>query len=163
MTRRLLLLTGIPGTGKTTIGEYLERSHGFRHVNREIHDPREFTDDPGAFLRRSEDDVVATWGFRPTAHEDLHGVIGLCTLGFKGVWLDGPRPWALTQILKARPESESDFYLQMRNIEASGIRKTLGFPVVNPFGTTGHVRDKAEIARESLAVFEQSHEEPSAH
>ncbi len=137
MSRRLLLITGIPGTGKTTIGDYLAVSHGFLHVNREIHDPRAFTDDPKAFLAGTEKDIVATWGFRPGAPEDLHGVIGLCSLGFRGVWMDGYRPWALRQILIARPHEESEFYLQMHNVETTGIIRTLQFPAVDPFTSSG--------------------------
>lgn len=156
MSRRLLLITGIPGTGKTTLGEYLQDKHGFTHVNREIHDPKAFTEDPKGFLSKSAGDVVATWGFRPLAPEDVAGVAGLCALGFRGAWFDGYRPWALKQVIASPTKSEADFYLQLRNVEVSGIRQALQFRVVDPFTATGDFRDKATIAKELLAMFEAS-------
>jgi shikimate kinase len=30
---KLLLLTGVPGTGKTDLGNYLAEHHAFRHVD----------------------------------------------------------------------------------------------------------------------------------
>ena len=153
-TRRLLLITGIPGTGKTTVGDHLAERHGFRHVNREVHEPRIFTDDPRRFLEETPSDVVATWGFRPLAPEDVAGVVGLCSLGFRGVWFDGYRPWALRQVIESPTKSESDFYLQMRNVEISGIRQTIQFPTVDPFTPSGEFREKTAIAQELLAMFE---------
>jgi hypothetical protein len=151
MSRRLLLITGIPGTGKTTIGKYLEAHHGFMHVNREVHQPPAFSADPKGFVAAARQDVVATWGFRPKAPDDLAGVEELRQLGFVGVWLDGYRPWALRQILAARPEKEWEFYLQMFNVTTSGIVDALGFPTVNPFTPEGEFRSKPDIARELLA------------
>jgi MoxR-like ATPase len=128
MSRRLLLITGIPGTGKTTMGKHLEAHHGFLHVDREVHRPPEFSADSKGFVAATRRDVVATWGFRPMAPEDLAGVDELRQLGFVGVWLDGYRPWALTHFLAAKPEKEAEFYLQMLNVTTSGIVATLGFP-----------------------------------
>ena len=153
MTQRLLLVMGIPGTGKTSIGEYLEAVYGFLHVNREVHQPREFSDDPAGFLANSKKDIVATWGFRPKEQEDIQGVQQLLTLGFRGVWLDGYRPWALKYFLQAKPEREWEFYLQMFNVETSGIIARLSVPKLNPFTPDGGFRSKQEIAVELLSLF----------
>lgn len=162
MSRRLLLIMGIPGTGKTSIGDYLQAVHGFLHIDREIHQPPSFSRDPAGFLADSKQDIVATWGFRPKAPEDIQGVQQLLQLDFRGVWLDGYRPWALRYFLQAKPQREWEFYLQMLNVETSGIVATLNLPRVDPFTANGQFREKAEIAEDLLSLLPARNNEADA-
>ena len=153
MKPRLLLLTGIPGTGKTEMGKYLEETQGFLHVNREMHSPPEFSKDPAPFLASTERDIVASWGFRPKEMEDVQGILQLVSLGFRGVWFDGHRPWALEQILRDRPQKEWEFYLQMFNVETSRVASWLSFPRLDPFRADGTFREKSDIASDLLSLL----------
>jgi broad-specificity NMP kinase len=60
-----LLITGVPGTSKTTIGDYLAEKHGFTHIN--LEDPNGFPcalsgdkDSLEALLKDTDTDVVVT-------------------------------------------------------------------------------------------------------
>lgn len=67
--RDLFLIAGIPGTGKSTLGETLVRDFDFLHcdleepeiVNRCAPNPDQFIDE----LLKTERSVVVTWGFVP--------------------------------------------------------------------------------------------------
>src|SRR5882672_2875201 len=91
--QRLLLLTGIPGTGKTEMGRFLAREHGFVHF-----DVEEFlaTPQPQAdILRRVDEerasgkDVVVTWGFMPG--QDEPAIRAIQRMGFRMIWFDCDR------------------------------------------------------------------------
>jgi len=72
---RLLLLTGIPGTGKSEMGRFLERKHGFVHVDVEsflkASPPKTHADifHLAECQKATEKDVVITWGFMPGQDE----------------------------------------------------------------------------------------------
>jgi hypothetical protein len=70
----LILITGIPAMGKTTMGDHLRDVHGFLHLNFEGVDlweyvPNGFAIDAGRVeqLRRDHPRVAITWGFVPDA------------------------------------------------------------------------------------------------
>jgi len=95
--RRLLLLTGTPGTGKRPLGSYLELSRGFVHVDLDNRETRT------RYLRSGEDEfrhelailasthrkLVVTWNF--TSETQLAYVESLRELGFEWIWMDGDR------------------------------------------------------------------------
>ena len=68
-----LLITGIPGAGKTQFGEYLVSAHGFLH--RDLEDTIEFADfvnNPLAYLLKLSAEgqkSVITWGFVPVLRQ----------------------------------------------------------------------------------------------
>ena len=95
-----LLITGIPGTGKTTIGEYLRANKGYEHFNmeRELVSQSSFSAAIEAFLEAPGENKVITWGFRPGV--DDAGVKQLQALGFQMIWFDGNREAARKAFLK---------------------------------------------------------------
>ena len=95
--RRLLLVTGTPGTGKRPLAGYLELQRGFFHLDLDSRDTRT------RFLRAGEDDlrrelaavtgehakVVVTWTF--TSETQLAYVEVIRALGFEWIWMDSDR------------------------------------------------------------------------
>jgi hypothetical protein len=95
--RRLLLITGTPGTGKRPLGSYLETERDFAHVDLDSRQTRT------QFLRAGEDElrrelttvtganrkVVVTWTF--TSETQLAYVEVMRELGFEWLWMDGDR------------------------------------------------------------------------
>lgn len=95
--RRLLLITGTPGTGKRPLGGYLETERGFVHVDLDSRRTRT------QFLRAGEDElrgqlqsvatgnrkVVVTWTF--TSETQLPYVEVMRRLGFEWVWMDSDK------------------------------------------------------------------------
>ena len=93
--RRLLLVTGTPGTGKRPLGSYLETERDFVHVDLDSRRTRT------QFLRAGEDElrrelatvtgasrkVVVTWTF--TSETQLAYVEVMRELGFEWLWMDG--------------------------------------------------------------------------
>ncbi len=55
------LITGIPGTGKTTIGNWLEDKHSFKHIDFEAENWKirnEFQKDKEKFLQNLKSDNI---------------------------------------------------------------------------------------------------------
>ena len=153
---RRLLITGIPGIGKTTIGDYLAAHRGFQHLNFEIGTTMQ------RFLSGGEDglvreiahseqgrrDTVITWGFLPA--EQLPAVLRLCELGYTWVWLDGDRDAARRAFLKRGDVPE---YLLDRQLERIAQHLDLAMlqpRILNTFDGEGHFRPLDKIAAELL-------------
>jgi len=137
--RDLLLITGIPGTGKTTYSDKFAREYGFLHhdfedqrtqtLNRFNANPPQFIEE----LLSEKKSVVVTWGFGPDCERSVFLVQQLRNAGFKLVWFDGNRPAALREFQKRATVQEVAFYLQMYRIEKSGIVERLRPTVINSF------------------------------
>lgn len=130
--RRLLLLSGIPASGKSSLGRYLASECGVLHVDAE---------EPGELLfnglreawnelflsgsakalvdavSSSSASVVLDWGFPPPC---LPQVRAMRAAGFELWWLDGDHD-AAHQLYRARPDKNSEpaWQRQMRAIEQS--------------------------------------------
>lgn len=95
--RRLLLITGTPGTGKRPLATYLESERGFVHVDLDNRDARTRFLRSGADALRDElatvtstaPKIVVTWTF--TAETQLAYVESMRELGFEWVWMDSDR------------------------------------------------------------------------
>jgi hypothetical protein len=156
---RLLLLTGIPHTGKTTIGNHLGERYGFTHLD--FDDPTTLdtylSQGEGDFrravkeLKKAGGDVVISWGFLPDVH--LVFVRALKSLGFTWVWFDGNRAAARREYLWIG-RVEAAFDRQMERIQANvDPRMTQLAPaVVNTFDDSSHFREPDEIVTELLAL-----------
>lgn len=154
---RLLLLTGIPATGKTRIGDHLRDQHGFRHLDFEQMPTLQRylnRDEPGLrqrieALRKSGRDVVVTWGFVPDTQ--LRFVLLLRSLGFKWVWFDGDRHSALREYLN-RGSEQQDWDRQLAKIEVhiDPHIDSLAPAVVNTFDDMGRFRQRDEIASQLI-------------
>ena len=93
---RLLLITGIPGAGKTCYGNKFEKQFGFAHYD--IEDTaigNRFSADPTTFIAglvAQNKDIVVTWGFNPEDQFSVSAVGQFQASGFKLIWFDGDRP-----------------------------------------------------------------------
>jgi hypothetical protein len=125
---RDVLISGLPGTGKTSFGNWLQERHGYAHIDMEsfqdeaLHgkwkdslvkrDFREF-----AFLVRAAGrPVVLSWGFPP---EFLWTIRALNLLGFMCFWFDAPEMLARDVILKRTGAIETEFDHQVSKIRAT--------------------------------------------
>jgi hypothetical protein len=152
---RNLLITGIPATGKTTIGDYLAREHGFAHIDMEADNFKNTIDlvrDADTFFTRFPDsDTVITWGFDP--YDMRLFVQRFVNSGFKLFWLDGDRAAALRNFLvreSKKPQSELTYYRQMSSILASGIIEKLGPIIISPFTPEGELASTKATAKKLL-------------
>lgn len=155
---RLVLVTGIPATGKTTVGEHLRDQHGFKHLDFEgahLWDylPNGVTLDEGRIkqLKTQGRDVVITWGFVPDTQ--LAAVCALRDLGFRWIWFDTDREIALREYL-ARGRSRSDWDRQLAKIAAhiDPNMDSLAPIVVDTFAVGGQRRPLEEVTRDVFAL-----------
>lgn len=146
-----LLITGIPATRKTTIGDYLEKTHGFLHLDLEI-----VGADLNSFNFKAGNKVI-TWGFPPGDCDDL--VILLQKSGYKMIWFDSSdRKFAKTLYIKRARELEkehgqsfeismSDFDRQMQKIELMDLAKFNPI-IIDTFGINGDILDEEKVCQE---------------
>jgi adenylate kinase family enzyme len=146
--RRLILIAGIPGTGKTTLGEFA-RHHGFVHLGLEdpclfkhlLHDSSKFIDD---MLDKNVGDVVVTWGFVPS--DVGTGIVKeFIAKGFKLVWFDGNRDAAFRAYID---RATYLFNLQVGRIGDSTFIDPLKPVRVNSFDENGKFKPPAVILEE---------------
>lgn len=117
-----LLITGIPGTGKTTVGDELAQKHDFKHLDFESDAIREFLENPATFIEKlaeSKRHIVITWGFMPEKQTEL--VLQLKESGFKLIWFDGNREAARKAFNKRGTVPEKALYIQLGNIESFNV------------------------------------------
>ena len=146
-----LVIAGIPGTGKTTIGDYLQKEKGFFHINLENNpENANFFNDPVSFIcaiESQEQDIVITWGFIPNEHQTKL-VLLLKERGYQLFWFDGNREAALRAFNKRGTVSEQAFQIQIANINSSQVINLIRPTIINTFGKTGKFRSRAAIVRE---------------
>jgi hypothetical protein len=149
-----LLITGIPATGKSTIGDYLAGGHGFVHLDFES---------PGTLARYVQSGVVPdveallgldrdtaiTWGFVPDLQ--LPAVRALRDAGFEWFWFDGDREVAKQIFVRRATVPVDALVRQTAKIEQHIDLISLQPRIVNPFDGRGRFRPKREIAAELLA------------
>ena len=146
-----LLITGIPGTGKTTFGDNLANGFGFTHYDLERQvAPGQSAINPAqliADILRSGDSAVVTWGFLPEwSQVDI--VLRFKAAGFKLVWFDGNRPAALRRFIERGTVEEVFFYAQMQRIELSGVISAIQPVIIDPFDGNGEFKPTAELLKE---------------
>jgi len=139
--------------GKTEIGKYLEKEHGFQHFDLEepnnIHLYVNSNGNVSVLLKNiNREKVVITWGFRPI--DDIQYVLNLKSCGFKLVWFDGDRPSAFREFMKVKAAYEEAFYIQMINIIRSQVIDKIQPIVFNTFDENGNFKDKEAIAQELI-------------
>ena len=146
-----LLITGIPGTGKTQFGDYLAAAHDFVHRDLELSEElAKFVKDPAEYLAAlclASDRVVISWGFIP-APEHIELVRSFRNYGFEIIWFDGDRPAALRQFCKRGTSPEEHFYLQMYRIENSKSREQVDPIVINNFDGRGEFKEPLGLYEE---------------
>ena len=151
-----ILISGIPGTGKTTVAEHLAQHLGYTHIDMEADSfsaRRELEHDAEVFIGRlaNIEHVVVSWGFSP--YIDRPGIDKFITAGYKFVWLDGDHVVALRNFLRREnndPRQEANYYGQMQMILSTELTERLKPICINPF-VDGGFRPSEEIAAEIIA------------
>ena len=167
-----LLVTGIPGTGKTTLGRHLEAAHGFAHVDLEepavaetflrgLYEGRGWAgfDARVDTLLAPSRPVVVTWGFVPELQ--LEPVLRLRAHGFTWLWFDGDREAARRAFVRRGTVDERHFAPQVEKLDRGVDLVALGPVRIDPF-MGGAFRPVGEIAREVLALGGAGPVPPSA-
>jgi adenylate kinase family enzyme len=153
----LLLITGIPGTGKTCYGNKFAREFNFLHHDLEDQQTQtlnRFNSNPAQFigeLLKEERNVVLTWGFGPDCDRSVSLVLQLRSAGFKWIWFDGNRPAALREFQRRATVSEGDLRVQMHRIEQSRIVERLKPTVINSFDDRGQFKPTEQLLAEIRA------------
>lgn len=156
-----VLLTGIPGTGKTAMGDYFATKRSFEHFDIEeflkAPPPKTVNDILSTISNTttSHQNVVVTWGFMPT--QDIPTIRYIQSIGFNMIWLGGNDRAAYREYTKrnlvnkmTRSVSDRNWSVQMHNIGLMNL-KQFGAHQINPFTKRGKFRSKEAIARDVLA------------
>ena len=160
----VILLTGIPGAGKTTFAKNLARVHGFAHYDLEHYPcgwPHKELDlkrtwdcnraDFLATIRQNNRRIVLDWGF-PASH--FPWVQELQDHGARLIWFDGDVDRARKnyverelRIYSAAPEREliEHFNQKWEAIQQAGYPGSLGCQVVQTLAATGTALDESQI------------------
>lgn len=142
--RNLILITGIPGTGKTYIGDFFANKRGYIHYDLEHRDTlSDLSSDPNFFIKKllkNKRDIVITWGFVPDNPQQIAIVNHLKSIGFKLIWFDGNRPAALKAFNKRGTVAEKLFHLQMSRIENSKVTEKISPIIIDTFDEYGKFR-----------------------
>lgn len=148
---RLILLCGIPGTGKTTLGDHLRAAHGFLHINREQVRWSMLTEEFVRILRERGQDVIISWGFWPGIDDSEVRELQRC--GFRMVWFEGDGVAALRHFNARGTVPEHLFHEQMQRIAQLDVQ-SFGALAIDPFNAQGEFEPVDELARRVLVAFE---------
>lgn len=152
-----ILICGIPGSGKTTIGDYLAKVHDYFHINAEesTHHIGEVLSDSWtmhwktfikkASIYKTEKNVVITWGFMPGVDDVT--IRKLQKTGYKLFWFDGNRAIARTIFLKRGTVSEAALNIQMAKINSMNLDSFTPI-IIDPFNSKGDFRTLEDIAQQ---------------
>lgn len=150
---KYILLTGVPGTGKTAVGDHLQKNYGFTHYDFEdMPTLNLFSQDKSGFITKAltKEKVVISWGFMPY-HQAEH-VLEIKRRGFSLVWFDGNRVAAFREFTRRGTVSEAAFLHQMSNITSSKVVDIIRPRIINPFDQHGEFRMIDEITKEVLSL-----------
>lgn len=152
MAQKRILLTGIPGTGKTTIGQRLEGSFDFIHYDFEDNQIyAQFHLNPQTFFKDEKKDIVISWGFVPN-EDQISLVKNLKTTGFKLIWFDGNREAARREFNKRGTVSEDLLNLQLSRINNADVISVIGPYIINTFDENGSFRSIGDIISEIFTI-----------
>ena len=149
--RRLILLTGIPGTGKTYYGNAFEHRFGFTHYNLEDAGTlSRLSSNPSKFIEQilqEQRDIVVTWGFFPDGQQ-TEVVKQFKSNGFKLVWFDGNRSAALRAFNERGTVPEELFDAQIQRIDESKVVQAIEPFIINTFDKNEKFKNPATILGE---------------
>ncbi len=151
----LILLSGVPATGKSTFGRYLHREYGFAHYDLECHPrgwphpdlmatwaaPRQFV----AQLKQLHKRVSLEWGF-PVHH--LPKVNALRAAGVRLIWFDGDRGQARSVFQERGRLDLAAFDRQVAAVAGAGYPTSLNCVVVQTLSAKGAFMEPETIERE---------------
>lgn len=159
--KKRILITGIPASGKTAIGDYFRDKLSYTHCDLERLCDLNRVWETGIMvdfkrlvriLGGYRENVIVTWGFASVC--DIDFVKRLKSNGFKLFWFDGNRPAALRAYIRRGTRSEYGFYVQMAAIERNKVVEKIDPVQINPFKDDFNFKSKRKIAGEILSAIE---------
>jgi hypothetical protein len=157
----VILLSGIPATGKSTFARYLAQKYSFAHYDLECY-PRgwpvpELRDtweasrsDFVAQVRKHHDRIALDWGFPVHC---LSWVKELLADGVRLIWFDGDIARARQEFVKRGGIAVTNFEAQVAAIQNAGYPDVLKCLVVSALSGSGGFLNPREIER---AVFPET-------
>jgi len=142
---RIILISGVPGTGKTTIGNYLESQRKFVHF-----DIEKVMKLPN--FNTLNENTILTWGFNPEDPVSVGYIKDFVNSGRMMIWLDGNRDASKKAFIDRKTVSLARYEEQMERItrQEKKIYSEFSPRVINPFDSFGHFKPCEEIAIEIL-------------
>ena len=145
------LISGIPGTGKTSVGVYLHAEKKYTHIDLEDAEVmRNFSQSPEAFIIRltGMSDVVVTGGFKDTPW--AYAMVTLFVRsGFTFIWFDGNRPAARKAFVQRNTAHVRLFDEKIFEVDAAHEKIVAFHPrYINTFNDGGHFKELERIVSE---------------
>lgn len=141
-----ILLSGVPGGGKTWMGNELERRFGFEHLDMEQDDfllARKCQKGTATFLNdlawHRVPGIVMTWGFHPFS--GLSTIKEIVAFGFIPIWFDGNRAHFFSTFMSREcgdAAKELDYYGQMAAIIQTRIKDLIPWIPFYPYRSDGN-------------------------
>lgn len=153
----ILFISGIPATGKTTLGNYLQENFNFTHLDltdleKSLIEPDEIRELQNKLdtYQEGEKNVVITWGFGPQIQSHKEIVKLILDRGAKMIWLDGNHAAARDSFLKRGGMPEDSFNQQMDQVNNTGILKEYNPIIINVFDSNEKFKGLKKISEEIL-------------
>lgn len=149
--KKLILILGYPGTGKTTIGNFLERRYNYRHVDmEENHNTSKIINNYKDFVNKifsKNQNIVATWGFNPDK-EIIDTVNNLKKYGFNIFWFFGNLNSSRNACLRRKNFKEDILQKQVNSLNKWCIPKKISVKKINVFDKNNKFRNVKDIVAE---------------
>jgi len=144
-----LLISGIPSTGKTFIGNYLRDNKSFLHFNMEDENKfQELTKNPEKFINElsaKKQDAVITGGFQ-TSELAFNLVKKIIKAGFVFVWFGGNHQAARREFIKRNTVQIDLFNKKMNELEKNYSKIMELNPIlINTFDNAGLFKTPEQI------------------